>query len=66
MSASDLDMVAKFLAAVRPRGPHTLSAIHPERQQMTWADAVAAGLDMDVQRIHTTTFGDKIDGSVPP
>lgn len=58
MSAPDLDMVAKFLAAIRPRGPHTLSAIHPERQQMTWADAVAAGVDMDVQRIHTTTFGE--------
>jgi hypothetical protein len=53
----NLDMMAAFLAAVRPRGPHTLSAIHPERQQMTWADAVAAGLDMDRQRIHTITFG---------
>ena len=52
----DLDMVAEFLAAVRPHGPHTLSAIHPERQQMTWADAVAQGLDMDRQRVHTATF----------
>jgi hypothetical protein len=55
----DLDMVAEFLAAVRPRGPHTLSAIHPERHQMTWADAVAAGLDMGRQRVHTATFDHK-------
>lgn len=55
----DLGTMVKFLAAVRPRGPHTLSAIHPERQQVTWTDAVAQGLDMARQRIHTATFDHK-------
>jgi hypothetical protein len=56
--APDPETYIAFLTAVRPRGPWSLHAIHPDRVQLTAGQAAKKGIELDphVQLIPTGTF----------
>jgi len=54
----DLERAKRFLKAIRPRGPWTLTAIHPDRVPLTAEQAAQKGVLLDklVQSMPTNTF----------